>query len=60
MAPITTSTEINQPALDVFAYTTDPIRNPTRPASPSGRKGVIDGHLDRSGTPSVGDKWLTT
>lgn len=54
MAPITSSTEINRPATDVFAYSTDPTR------FSEWQKGVIDGHLEGSGTPSVGDKCLTT
>ncbi len=38
---------------------TPPTRpDPTRFAE--WQKGVIDAHMDRSGTPSVGDKWLTT
>ncbi len=54
MPPITASTEVNRSAADVFAYATDPTR------FPEWQKGVIDGHLDGPGTPSVGDKCLTT
>jgi uncharacterized protein YndB with AHSA1/START domain len=51
---ITTSTEVNQPAEQVFAYATDPTR------FCEWQKGVIDGHIDESGTPSVGARCLTT
>jgi uncharacterized protein YndB with AHSA1/START domain len=51
---ITTSTEVNQPAEQVFAYATDPTQ------FCEWQKGVIDGHIDESGTPSVGARCLTT
>ena len=40
MAPIVTSTEIERPAADVFAYATDPTR------FREWQKGVVDGHMD--------------
>ena len=40
MPPITTSTEVNRPAQDVFAYATDPTR------FAEWQQGVIDGHMD--------------
>jgi Polyketide cyclase / dehydrase and lipid transport len=45
---------VNQPAEQVFAYATDPTR------FCEWQKGVIDGHIDESGTPSVGARCLTT
>ncbi len=54
MSPITASTEVNRPAPDVFAYATDPTR------FREWQKGVVGGHIDGSGTPSVGDRCLTT
>jgi hypothetical protein len=54
MAPITTSTEVDRSAEDVFAYATDPTRFHEWQA------GVVDGHLDRPGIPAVGARCLTT
>jgi uncharacterized protein YndB with AHSA1/START domain len=54
MPPITTSTEVDRSAEDVFAYATDPTR------FPEWQKGVIDGHMDEAGTPTVGARCLTT
>lgn len=54
MPPITASTEVDRSAEDVFAYATDPTR------FSEWQKGVIDGHLDGEGTPSVGARCLTT
>lgn len=54
MAAITTSTEVNRPAEQVFAYATDPAR------FPEWQEGVVDGHMAESGTPSVGARCLTT
>lgn len=51
---ITTSTEVNRPPEEVFAYATDPAR------FSEWQKGVVDGHMDGSGTPSVGARCLTT
>lgn len=54
MAPITTSTEVNRPAPEVFAYATDPTR------FVQWQQGVIEAHLDGSDPPSVGDMCITT
>ena len=55
MSPITTSTEIDRPAPDVFDYATDPTR------FSEWQNGVIDGHMDKSaGAPTAGDICLTT
>jgi hypothetical protein len=54
MPPISTSTEVNRPAGDVFAYATDPTR------FSEWQKGVLDGRIDDSGIPSVGARCLTT
>jgi hypothetical protein len=54
MPPITTSTEVNRPAGDVFAYATDPTR------FSEWQKGVIDGQIDESGISNVGARCLTT
>lgn len=54
MAPITTSTEIDRPATEVFGYATDPTR------FNQWQKGVVDGHMDHTGTPQVGARCLTT
>jgi uncharacterized protein YndB with AHSA1/START domain len=54
MAPITTSTEIDRPAVEVFAYATDPTR------FNQWQNGVVDGHMDQAGTPQVGAQCRTT
>ena len=54
MAPITTSTDVDRSAEDVFAYATDPTR------FHEWQKGVIDGHMDQPGTPTVGARCMTT
>ena len=54
MSLITATTEVNRPATEVFAYATDPTR------FSEWQKGVVDGHMDEPGTPSVGAKCLTT
>jgi uncharacterized protein YndB with AHSA1/START domain len=54
MPAITASTEVNQPAERVFAYATDPAR------FSEWQKGVVDGHMEESGTPRVGARCLTT
>lgn len=58
MSPIVTSTEVERPAADVFAYATDPSR------FSEWQKGVVDGRLDGpaadTGSPSVGARCLTT
>ena len=58
MPPIVTSTEVDRPAAEVFAYATDPAR------FSEWQKGVVEGHIDGSanGTrfPAVGAKCVTT
>ena len=58
MAPIVTSAEIDRPAVEVFAYATDPAR------FSEWQKGVVDGHMDGPGDgtqpPAVGAKCVTT
>jgi uncharacterized protein YndB with AHSA1/START domain len=54
MSPITTSTEINRPAGDVFAYATDPTR------FHEWQSGVVDGHMDPPGVVAVGTRCSTT
>jgi uncharacterized protein YndB with AHSA1/START domain len=56
MAPIVTSTEIDRPADEVFAYATDPAR------FSEWQQGVVDGHMDdpANGAPAVGAKCVTT
>ena len=54
MATITTSTEVDRPPAQVFAYVTDPTR------FAEWQKGVVGGRMDVTGTPQVGEKCLTT
>jgi hypothetical protein len=54
MPAITTSTEAERPAADVFAYATDPTHFHEWQA------GVVDGHMDQPGVPAVGARCLTT
>src|SRR3954451_14628135 len=54
MSPITTSVEVDRGAEDVFAYAIDPTH------FKEWQQGVVDGHLDQPGTPSVGTLCLTT
>ena len=58
MSAIVTSTEIECPAAEVFAYATDPTR------FREWQKGVVDGHMDgpakEAGPPAVGSKCVTT
>src|ERR1700746_2321190 len=58
MPPIVTSAEIERPAVEVFAYATDPTR------FSEWQQGVVDGHMDgpANGTqsPAVGAKCVTT
>ena len=53
MPPIVTSAEIDCPAVDVFAYATDPSR------FGEWQQGVVDGHMDGE-APAVGAKCVTT
>jgi uncharacterized protein YndB with AHSA1/START domain len=58
MPAIVTSTEVERPAADVFAYATDPTR------FREWQKGVVDGHMDgpaeAAGSSAVGSKCVTT
>jgi uncharacterized protein YndB with AHSA1/START domain len=58
MSAIVTSTEVERPAADVFAYATDPTR------FREWQKGVVDGHMDgpadEAGSPTVGSRCVTT
>jgi hypothetical protein len=58
MPPIVTSTEIDCPAAEVFAYATDPAR------FNEWQKGVVEGHMDEvpydSQMPAVGTRCVTT
>lgn len=55
MAPITTTTtEIDRPPEDVFAYVTDPTR------FVEWQRKVVGGHMDTDGPTAVGTKCLTT
>jgi uncharacterized protein YndB with AHSA1/START domain len=53
MSQITVSADIDRPAHDVFAYATDPSR------FAEWRKGVVSGHLEADGSPSVDDHCVT-
>jgi uncharacterized protein YndB with AHSA1/START domain len=54
MTAIVSTTEVERPAAEVFAYATDPTR------FSEWQKGVVDGHIDRPGPPTVGARCLTT
>jgi uncharacterized protein YndB with AHSA1/START domain len=54
MAPIVTSTEVNRPAEDVFAYATDPTH------FQEWQTGVVDGRLEQPDNPTVGSRCFTT
>jgi len=54
MAPITVSTEVARSPADAFGYVTDPSR------FAEWQQGVVSGHMDGSGPPTVGDKCVTT
>jgi hypothetical protein len=54
MTAIVAITDVDRSAIDVFAYATDPTR------FSEWQKGVVDGHMDQMGTPSVGAKCVTT
>jgi Polyketide cyclase / dehydrase and lipid transport len=54
MPAISTSTEVDRPAEDVFVYATDPTR------FHEWQQGVIDGQMDHPGTATVGTHCLTT
>jgi hypothetical protein len=54
MAPISTTVEVDRPADDLFAYATDPTR------FAEWQQGVVDGHMDTTGPPTVGTRCMTT
>jgi uncharacterized protein YndB with AHSA1/START domain len=54
MSAIITTTEVDRPASEVFAYATDPTR------FSEWQKGVVDGRMDHGGAPAVGARCLTT
>jgi Polyketide cyclase / dehydrase and lipid transport len=54
MAPITTSTEVNRPAEEVFADVTDPTR------FVEWQQGVVNGQMEDDGPHGVGARCLTT
>ena len=54
MAPIITSTEIDRAATEVYDYATDPTR------FNQWQNGVVDGHMDHTGTPQVGARCMTS
>lgn len=54
MPPLTTHTEVNRSAQDVFAYATDPKR------FSEWQQGVVDGSMDQASIPRVGALCLTT
>jgi uncharacterized protein YndB with AHSA1/START domain len=58
MSAIVTSTEVDRPAAEVFAYATDPAR------FREWQRGVVDGHMDDpadgAGSPAAGAKCVTT
>jgi hypothetical protein len=54
VAAIVATTEVDRPAAEVIAYATDPTR------FSQWQKGVVEGHIDQAGTPTVGARCLTT
>ena len=54
MAAIVTSITVDRPAEAVVAYATDPTR------FPEWQQGVLSGHMETSGPPTVGTKCHTT
>jgi hypothetical protein len=54
MAAIVTSTEVDRPADEVFAYATDPTR------FREWQSGVVDGRLEQPDNPTVGTRCFTT
>jgi hypothetical protein len=53
MSAIVTSTEVERPAEEVFAYATDPTR------FTEWQQGVVGGHMETTGVPAVGDLCVT-
>jgi len=54
MSPLATCIDVNRPAGDVFVYATDPAR------FCEWQKGVVSGHMDAPGVPTIGTRCLTT
>jgi uncharacterized protein YndB with AHSA1/START domain len=54
MAPIVITIQVDRPAEDVFAYATDPTR------FSEWQQGVTGGHMDATGTPTVGTRCHST
>ncbi|SDP63033.1 Polyketide cyclase / dehydrase and lipid transport [Pedococcus dokdonensis] len=54
MAPVAVTMDVNRAAADVFAYATDPTR------FHEWQNGVVDGHMEATGAPKVGDRCLTS
>lgn len=54
MPPIVSSIDVDRPAADVYAYATDPSR------FSEWQHGVVGGHMESNGTPSVGDHCVST
>lgn len=54
MQPITTSIDVDRPASNVYRYATDPCR------FSEWQHGVVDGSMEQPGSPSTGDRCLTT
>jgi hypothetical protein len=52
--PISTSIDVDRPAAGLFDYVTDPSR------FSEWQTGVVDGHMESTGPPSVGEKCVTT
>ena len=52
--PISTSVDVDRPAAGLFDYVTDPSR------FSEWQTGVVDGPMESTGSPSVGDKCSTT
>ena len=53
MPPIIVTTEVQRSAEDVFTYATDPTH------FSDWQKGVVDGHMEQPGIPSVGTRCVT-
>jgi hypothetical protein len=52
--PISTSIDVDRPATRLFDYVTDPSR------FSEWQDGVVEGHMESTGPPSVGEKCFTT
>jgi hypothetical protein len=52
--PVSTSIEVDRPAAGLFDYVTDPSR------FSEWQTGVVEGHMERTGPASVGEKCFTT